>query len=413
MARTPPTPRRPDFDAFVADATTRLARVQVLLRAALVAVLPKDTGARACGRALGVARNLGWQAWSIAFAPDAATALSRLPGPGGWSLLCAALATRGRPTAEIEALRAAVAELEQAVASSSTSVTLMRSMSAGGLSTAAESAAMAKARRVARTASETMQGVRCGLNAVASIVGPIGPKHRFDLASASVFEGLARSRPGRAWPFYRWSVQASPRGKARTGGRALSGSTLRPLLPDLSSPKVETLGEIRGVDRGERTSIEFVDLDPSRTDGLRLAFAEAAKNGAAIAADDEVPAVALVVTVPVEVAVFDLLLHRSIPQRDTVAAALYAPFDPMMWVRNSDAALPVEESCRLPLEREPRVVESLRLPAKWRRCSDAYGEAVGRAVAALGRDLSEFSIIRIEVPDPPLHGLIVLRWRRM
>ncbi len=345
-------------------------------------------------------------------APDAAAALSRLPGPGGWSLLLAALADRGRPAAEVEALRAAVADLEATVASSSTSVTLMRSMTAGGLSTSAESAAMAKARRLSRIAAETLQGVRCGLNAVATVIGPLDSRHRFDTASASVFEGVSRSRPGRSWPIYRWSVQAAPAGKARMGGRAISQSQLRPLLPDLSSPRIETLGEIRRVDRGERASIEFVDLDPARTDGLRLVFAEAARKGAAIAAEDEVPAVALVVTLPLQLAVFDLLLHRSIPQPDTVAAALYAPFDPMMWVRNSDDALPVEESCRLPLEREPRMVESLRLPAKWRGCSDAYGEAVGRAVAALGRDLSEFTIARIEVPDPPLHGLIALRWRR-
>lgn len=409
MARRKKPPASVDFDSFVSDATATLTRAQALLREALVAVLPSETGARACGRSLGISRHLGWQAWSLAFAPDPALALSRLPGPGGWSTLLAALADKGRPAAELEALREAVASLDRTVAASAGDG-MLQSMAAGGLATSVEAASIVKARRLSRTAAEMLQGVRCGLNAAAAVIGTIDSKQRIDMASASLFEGLSRSRPGRAWPIYRWSLQGIGSGKPRTGGKAISKSTLRPLLPDLSSPRIETLGEIRRMDRQEQASIEFSHLHPSRSRGLRLVFAEAARWSGAVGSGSDAPTVAMVVTLPLQMAVFDLLLHRSLPQRGVAAAAIYSPLDPMLWARNGADAVPIEESCRLPFEREPRVVESLRLPAKWRSCSDAYGEAVGRAVAAIGRDVSEFTITRIEVPDPPLHGVIALRW---
>ncbi len=411
MARLKTPSNRPDFEAFVAETTARLESVQALLRKALVEILPADTGARACGRALGLSRHLGWQAWSLAFATDAASAIARLPGPGGWSLLLAALTDAGRPASEVASLRAAVAALEQTVASGS-NVTLLRSMSAGALATSTEASANAKARRHARTAAETLHGVRCGLNAVASIIGPVDSRHRLDSASVSLFEELSRSRPGGAWPIYRWSVQAKSRDRATAGGRELSRSPLRPLLPALSSSRVEELGEIRRVDREERSSIEFTDLDPSRSHGLRLVFAEAARRSGRLDPNDEVLASAMVVTLPLQAAVFDVLVHRSIRQVGSASAAIYAPLDLIAWVRNSTTAIPIEESCRLPFEREPRVIESPRLPLPWRSASGAYGDALAQAVAGLGRDLSEYTILRIEVPNPPLHGLVVLRWRQ-
>ena len=120
-------------------------------------------------------------------------------------------------------------------------------MAAGGLATSVEAASIVKARRLSRTAAEMLQGVRCGLNAAAAVIGTIDSKQRIDMASASLFEGLSRSRPGRAWPIYRWSLQGIGSGKPRTGGKAISKSTLRPLLPDLSSPRIETLGEERTI----------------------------------------------------------------------------------------------------------------------------------------------------------------------
>jgi hypothetical protein len=154
------------------------------------------------------------------------------------------------------------------------------------------------------------------------------------------------------------------------------------------------------------------NVRPSRTQGLRLVFAEAARRSGRLDPSDEVLASAMVVTLPLQAAVFDVLVHRSIPQVGSASAAIYSPLDLIAWVRNSTTAMPVEESCRLPFEREPRAIESPRLPLPWRSASGAYGDALAQAVAGLGRDLSEYTILRIEVPNPPLHGLVVLRWRQ-
>lgn len=408
--RTSTVHARPaDFESFVTSTSASLGRLQLMLREAFEETLPPGSGARACGRRLGVGTTLGWKAWSLAYAPDTAAALARLPGPMGWKMLLAAFAKAGLPASKVERLGEVARELQKLLSSTETTPSALRSMAAGGLSTTSETAAFVRARRNARSAAETTHGVRCGLNVVATIVGPPKAGHRCDLATASLFAGLERLRPGLPWAIYRWGIQVA-RGRHSAGGKAISRSELAPLVPELSTPDIDR-GALRRVDAEARASIEFVDAGSIEGRSLDATFIESSRNRGFLAPPDEVLASAMVVTVPIERAIVDVLLHRDVPYVEFPTGGLYSAFDPMMWVRKGGSQFLLQESCRMPLEREPKTVDSLRLPAPWSRGSGTYAEAVRRAVGSLGHGLDEFKIIRLEVPDPPLHGMVVIRWR--
>ena len=54
------------------------------LRRILDSLFPALDGARACGRALGLRRNLGWQLFTIAHTTDYAGIVRALPQRHGW-----------------------------------------------------------------------------------------------------------------------------------------------------------------------------------------------------------------------------------------------------------------------------------------------------------------------------------------
>ncbi|MFM1832576.1 MAG: hypothetical protein RLZZ461_892, partial [Planctomycetota bacterium] len=62
----------------------RAEAMSVALDAALRSLVPDPTAVRACGRVLGLNKNLAWKLVNLAAAPDIATVLSSLPGKRGW-----------------------------------------------------------------------------------------------------------------------------------------------------------------------------------------------------------------------------------------------------------------------------------------------------------------------------------------
>lgn len=127
-----------------------------------------------------------------------------------------------------------------------------------------------------------------------------------------------------------------------------------------------------------RASIGFVDADSIEGRRLDATFVESARNGGFLMPPDEILASAMVVTVPLERAIVDVLLHRDVPHLEFPTGALYSAFDPMMWVRKGGSEFLLQESCRMPFEGEPSLVDSLRLPAKW-NCRSATGWTSSRS----------------------------------
>jgi len=367
-----------DFNRLTQDLGAATEVVQRELRAALETVLPRDTGARACGRALGISRTQGWQAWSLAYAPDLSSATSRLLGRPGWRQLLVAIRRAGYPTLDLERLSNAVAELDRVLVRHQATASDLRSIAAGGRDTTSQAAAVRKALSRSRQAAELLHGVRGGLNAAATLIGPPNTRYRSRIAFLSLFEGLVRLRPGPPWTLYTAAITGSTRRRPRS----TPASVTPPLQTDLSTPDI--------ADRMIRRTIPGVPLP----------------------ADLDVASSLMTTTIPLRTAIFDMLLHRDRPMLGFATASLHAASEPIHRLRHGDdGPINFQESCRIPLEQAPVTLATPALPPRWRRCEAEYVTGLERAAASIGHRLDEFELIRLELPDPPLHCSIVLRWR--
>ncbi len=401
-----------DYDAIVAAISEAISDLQAALRAALEAVLPDCSGARACGRALGVTLTLGWRCWTVAYAPEIPAVVSRMPGPRGWSMLLDGFRRSGCPRGRLDALVAALRRVDRLLHSAEVTTTLLRSMAAGGLATDRESKAFRQARLAARTAAETLHGIRCEANVVVVVVGRPDADRSVDTASFSIFEGLERLRPGPAWPLYRWSLSPNAtRPRSTPHQSPLVKSDLPPLVPERSSPGIVGRS-IRSTASGSGVgNIEFTTVPRRRGGGIRVTFGEVTRNAGRLPPDLEISDLQVVPTVPVGRLIFDVLRHRSIECRGEPAAAMYPAADFVTASRLARGEVPAVEAWRLPLEQAPTLLKDVALPESLSSLEADHRDLLARCVAAVGDEPAAFEAHRIEVVDPPLHGNILLRWR--
>ncbi len=400
----------PDFESTLNQVSVEIEALQSALRAAIESVLPESTGARACGRALGLTRFLGWATWNLAYAPDVPAAIRSLPGVQGWKSILAALRKHGCPDGRLSNLEKAVASVTATFSRRKISVTLLRSIAVGGLDTERDAARMRSARRDARAAAEILHGVRANLNAVASIVGPPSSDGVVDLASLSLFAGLERLRPGPAWPIFRWSYHNREAGGVAPQRAPIEPGPNPPLVARLSSPGLDA-SELRLVEHSEHPTFEFLAPRPGRAGGLQAAFGEWTRRGSQISSTEPRADICMVVTIPTRTAILDLFLHRDVPLVGEAAAGLYAAPDPISVARMKSGDYQLIDSGRLPLEADATTPEGSGLPARWKSCDAAWRTLVDRGIRAMGGRPADFRHIRVEVPDPPLHGSVALRWR--
>ncbi len=222
---------------------------------ALEKVLPLSSGARACGRALGLKRSLGWQVYALANASDAATTLRALPRAQGWDLILQASARSGCPARELDALRTEAKALESFLRLSRIDRDLLRAAACGGLDSARETSAMLRARRAATIANERIFGLAAHTTMTAVILTPVDTRGRFDSISATFLHGIKRSRAGSPWPIYLSAETMEKRGqepkvgkRSRTAGsssRCVHRHLTRPASTTAPSPTRPSLRQVR------------------------------------------------------------------------------------------------------------------------------------------------------------------------
>lgn len=173
--RTPMAPSRPPtFEATNARITAAALELHRALRDALERVLPSVDGARACGRALGLRRHLGWQVYAIARTADHAAVMRALPKARGWALVLKALHDADCPEKPLKALREAIRAMDHELAAGATALPALRAAAAGAMDTAAQRAAMLKARANATRANAVLHGVSVKSYLSSFLIGPAG-----------------------------------------------------------------------------------------------------------------------------------------------------------------------------------------------------------------------------------------------
>jgi hypothetical protein len=366
-------------------------------------MLPGTSGARSCGRALGLERTLGWKLWTVAHTSDLATTLKVLPGRRGWTQVAASLAKRGGDPTAIAAMRDAADRLHELLAELKRSPALLRAIGAGGLDRTAERERMVAARRTASRANERVYGVHAELAAVAALLAPGLRKYSLALACTALFDGLTRSRPGMPWPLYARLATLDTRSGQRRLGNPIDGrSALPPTVADLSGPG-SLAGRIRSGERDGGAFLQVADLDPSHDARLRVAVAEFVDVAISKRTDGADPVhLRLGNYLPTDLLVLDVAIHASLTRTT----------DPSPWLCGTPLSIRSldgwHEEARLPIECESQAIPPSALAKDLGTAGVAHLEVLRRTAAALRTGLDEFSFHRVRLPFPPLFGSLFM-----
>lgn len=403
-AKTKPPSQR-DFTAMVDQVSSLVVDVQSALREALRDSLPALDGARACGRALGVSRGLGWSVYTVLTVSDMPTVLRGMPRRQGWNQIYPHLLRIGCDAKRVAALREAVDRLMSRLSAAGIDRMLVRAAAVGGLDTARETEAMLKSRYSMRRSAEEVLGIRAQAKIGTYVVGAPDRERRIDFVGIVEYEGLKRLRPGYPFPVH-LRVQAwHPNWKGLKASSPLRvDPSIAGLVTDLSSQGVAETELQMGAGDKDRT-VFFRGEGTLLGSGVRVVFAEHLRHGGTVGGDDDRAELDLAINEPVAFGIMEVWLHRSIALLSDPIAMLLGRFG--VDVRLGDEL----GRLRLPLEAECAPIESPALPGKVRGERAMHEEIVRRSMEVLKGTLPDFVGYRVMVPSPPIGSRLMLKWR--
>ena len=396
------TTKPPTFDATNARITAAALELHRALRDALERVIPSMDGARACGRALGLRRHLGWQVYAIARTSDHATVMRAMPKDRGWKLVLQALEGGGCQTKQLNALREAIRGMEAALGAGAKDLPALRAAAAGALDTAAQRTAMLRARTNATRANAVLHGVGVKTYLSSFLIGPVGADGSVGMAAATSIHGIRRTRPGAAWPIY-YTLEAHDQGQPARGVATMKHRLrgIPPLVRDLSSPAADERC-LRMHRDGETLMVELLDRGPASTEPLDLAFVEHLERVVTLKEAHGKWRLLFLMTTPTDRTVTEVWFHRSVKLATDPSAAL-------MSSPNLNRRVLAEHGLeRLPLEASAVPVARPLLPAALRKHSAVHAELLSRGAKRLGAPIEEFVGFQLDVPNPPWMSMLAM-----
>jgi hypothetical protein len=394
-----------DFATIQEELKVAADRLRVELRACLEAALPTLDGARAFGRALGLKRQLGWRAWTVATSTDLPTVLEALPRRQGWKLVLASLRKTRCSEPGLQSLSQAIESMLLPLESGRINRAVLRSLASGRLDGPAQTLALLRARRAIREGAEQVYGVRCKAQMGTYVIGPAQAEGWVDIVTLMEYSGLQRQRPGpmvavkavnRMWhPSWKESRTSTPLGADSSHGG---------LVTELSSPDARERHLLLKTGDG-KTVFHFEAGGTEALDPVNLVFGEYLERGGTVGTADELADLLLGVHVPSEFCVFEAWTHRSIRRLTDPVASLQGSLDPMGTFADMIGVSP------LPLEAQAREIDGEALPRGLRAAGKIHAEALERAAKVLGGSMKDFVGFRVVVPDAPVGSRVHLQWR--
>lgn len=372
------------------------------MRAAVDEVLPVVSGARACGRALGLKRHLGWQVYTVAHTSDHATVIRALPKARGWKLVMQALAEVGCTHAVLGNLQAAADRLRKQLQASLADRATVRAVAAGALDSAAQHQEMRRMRAEGTDANAYLHGIRVETCLSAFMVGPVGPKHVIDLAAVTSLHGVHRTRPGSPWPLH-CLLEAYDDQRARRGVVAgkYRGTGIPPLVKPLSSAGVER-DCLRMRKDGDTQVVELLDAGPRRAEAMHFAFMECLRSAGTAGASPSQSRLMYLMNTPTDRAVVEVWFHESVRLVNDPSGMLMS--SPSLNRR----VLTPQGMERLPLECVAVPIDRPTLPGALRKHQEAHEALLARAAKELGAPMSAFRGFQLDVPNPPWMSMLAM-----
>jgi hypothetical protein len=397
--------RPTEFNHVLNELSTRTAGLSTALRAALAYALPADSGARACGRALGLKRSMGWQVYSVAYSTDASTVLRALPRSNGWHLILRSLEVAGCPASLLVDLRAKIKSMEALLSGARIDRAMIRAAAAGSLDSVRERQATRRNRRAATLANERIYGISARATMLSVLLGPVSKEGKFDGIACTILHEIRRFRTGSPWPVYLSSEVTESRDRSmRTGSRRSLKGDGGPFVEELSTPGIARSGLLQRR-RGNAVVFELAHGADGCRDAVRLCFWEHIARAGTSGDVGQRSELHLSTNMPMSVAAFEVFIHRSHRILSQPSASLAG--SPRVFGTFPDPP----ENLRLPLEVDAEPIDKPTLPTALRGCEAERDAMLKRSAESLHAPLSDFVGFRVVVHDPPIHSRIVLAWR--
>lgn len=401
----PDAPHNTGYASDLAALDRRATAVSDAVAAAIGAVVRDPTAIRACGRVLGISRNLAWKLVRIAGAADLAGVLSSSPGGRGWRLVLEALTANGCDADLVRGLRDAVDRLDAEIAARGIDRRTLASMAGGGLDSPASREEQRRLREQATHANATVWGVLAEVSISSYLVVPSGTADLLDLESILSIRGLHRLGPG---PTVRIQADTTAyRGDdpRRVAAHLDETEAAACFDHDHSTPGVESELVVRKVGGSPIVHFEGAGTSPVRP--VDVVFHEHLERAAYVHARQphEVGTFGAGVLVPARWFVLEVLVERSIPWQDPPEAAAYSQ------VHGIPPRNHWSELQRLPMTESAGSGLDADLPDDLDGVRAAHHAVLADAAARLDRSLADFTTHLVAVPWPVLASNVMLRWR--
>ena len=375
------------------------------MRRAVEGIAPDITGARACGRALGLTRGVGWGVFTILSVSDPPAVLRAMPRRKGWMLVLAQLEKAGCDPMHLRAVRVAADRLLDRLEVSGLDRVVLRAAAAGGLDTSDQATVMLKARRAMRSNAEEILGLHAQAQLGAFLVGPPDRQRRVDLVGLLEYESLKRIRPGFPFPIHQRVHAWHPTSKGLKASSPLRlDGAVAGLVRDLSARDIAGTTVRMGQGDEDRT-IFFHGEDTVVGPGIRVAFAEFVPKAGTVGGEDDRVELDVQIHQPMAYGVLEVWIHRAIARITEPAAILTGTYGATGRIGSQADRL------RIPLEAEAKPLETPAFPARMRADSAKHTTLLERGAETLKCSLEDFVGFRVIVPDPPIGSRLMLKWR--
>lgn len=400
-------------DAFVQSASDVAGEIRRTLAAALHACNCDPAKPQAMGRQLRIDKSLAWKIARVVSDEQPLAAVSRLPGRSGTRLMFAALKMGGASQVQLDALQSALNRFEEFIETHAGDRETFEIMLTGVIPSAPDREE--QFRKLAFHGNSAVFGVQARAQLGLHFVCPSKTDPtRLDIAIVSGLLDLVRLRPDTPWAIA--TVAAiDDKGNERVTGKVhpideqgLTPDGL-PLLRDFCSkdlPRVRSRKTYLGPVKYdvEPTAMGFTGAVDCVAGWYRPATVPIARS-----ATDHLGQHIITASTPCESLLFELFVHKSMTfaQKPTFHAYSQLPGGLTYPQDGLDIAelqlATVQERFDLadgfPQEVDAESIEVLR-----------HDDLVTRVFERLGRDRSEFALIRTRIKYPPVPSRVLLRY---
>lgn len=392
------------YAADLAALERRATALSAATDAAIRTVVPDPTAVRACGRVLGLNKNLAWKLVNLAAATDIATVLSTLPGGRGWQKTIVALTQSNCDQGLVEDLREAIDALEREITERGIDRTTLTAMAAGGLDSSRSRDEYRRLREQAVLANQTLWGTAAAITGSTYLVTRSGVDDLIDILSMAWMTGLHRLTPGPKFDVHVATTAYSDTTEKAVVGRAMNEDRIPHLVDELSTSGAAEELIARTLGTHHTILFDGGGTSPMRT--IRIAFADLLPKAAYIHARHprEIGTFGTSVHVPASWAVLEVLVERSIPWPDQPEVANYSQ------VSGAPKRNHWNDLTRLPMAETVRSGLHVDLPSELRDTRAWHQSMLTYAARTVGRSLADFRAFQVAVPFPVLSSNLMLRW---